>query len=179
MERSRQSPDVSRTLRGIYREVKLSDFKTIALWANKNNLEVNNLWCRSNKKYTEANLIAHYWTLKTRGLGKTLTQTHQEDGIFLSYFAGYTQRNTLTLTTGVINLDEPDPKEIWRKDARILFNRVLEQDNIQKFRISSSSDQGWHTEWIEKEVGMKRVGNNNLWIADSQTIRNYINPPTI
>ena len=69
--------------------------------------------------------------------------------------------------------DLPDLLEIWREDVAHLFESTL-ATGVRVFRIHASADRARFVEWMEREVGMERVGDRNVWVAERALIATYV-----
>ena len=111
--------------------------------------------------------------LKVRGRGHAISQVHERRGRVVSYFGGYARHGQATFSLGVVDLTLPNPLEIWRQDCIHLFEATL-AGGVQSIRVHASSDRAWFVGWMEEEVGMSRVGAQNLWVADRARIGEYV-----
>jgi hypothetical protein len=131
----------------------------------------DNIWCKKDSFVTARDIALHEISLSLRG--KAFTRVHEENGAFLSYYGAFMRGRTTTFTIAVVNLDVPDPMQLFRHDATKALQAALENGSEQ-MRISTSSDDAQYVKWAENEVGMKRYKDKNLWIGDYGCIKNYI-----
>lgn len=156
---------------GIYRPFQFSDAEAIAHYYNKNLERTQKMWCGKGNKYSAWKIQAHLLTLSLRG--KAVTQVHEEDGEFISYYGGYEQGDTVTYTIGVINLDLDNPMQQWRIDSAKSFQRDM-QRGMKTFRLKLSSDDAAIVAWMENDVGMERMDNTTIWTINQEKITQYI-----
>lgn len=154
-----------------FRTFRSSDANVIAQHYNKNLRKPDNIWCAASGPVSPTYIKLHRLALKARG--SILDQVHEDENGFLSYFIGTKKNDTASFSMGVVNLDHPQPMDLLRKDTALFIKNLLNM-GINKLRITGSSDQGSYVDWMEQEVKMKRVGRNNLWIADDHTLTMYV-----
>jgi hypothetical protein len=111
-----------------------------------------------------------------RGRGSVIDQVHERRGRVVSYFAGYARGDRVTFSIGVVDLDLPDPLETWRRDVVHLFAAAL-RTGARDFRIQASSDRAWFVDWMEREVGMERLADRNVWVAGRAVIASHVGAP--
>ena len=153
------------------REYTSSDAKDIAHHYNLNFGLDEPLWCPDGSPTTAAKIKIHAKSLSLRG--KRLTQVHEDEGKFLSYFGGYLKNNEAVFKIAVVNLDAPDPKDIFRIDGAHAIAYAL-TCGVERVILSGSSDKAYYAQWAEGEAGMERQGILPLWIADRPTAEQYI-----
>jgi hypothetical protein len=157
----------------VYRSLRRSDCAEIARHYNRNLVERDPLWCGGGSAYDANRVWLHRLVLMARGRGRLVDQVHERRGRVVSYFAGHARGSRVTLSIGVVDLDLPDPRDTWRRDAVRLFASTL-RTGAREFRIQASSDQAWFVEWMEQEVGMERVADRNVWLADRAVIASHV-----
>jgi hypothetical protein len=157
----------------LFRPLRRADCDAIARHYNRNLLEPDPIWCANGTEADGKRIWMHRLVLAVRGRGRAIGQVHERDGRVISYFGGYTRGELAVFSIGVVDLDTPDPMEVWRRDVAHLFCALLES-GAETFRIRSSSDQGRFVGWMEREVGMERVEGANAWIADRAVIARYV-----
>ncbi len=153
------------------REYSASDAKDIAHHYNLNFGLDDPLWCPDGSITTASKIKIHAKSLSLRG--KRLTQIHEEEGKFLSYFGGYLKSGEAVFKIAVVNLEVPDPKDLFRVDGAYAISYAL-TCGVERVILSGSSDKAFYAQWAEKEAGMKRQGNSPLWIAERPTAELYI-----
>jgi hypothetical protein len=157
----------------VYRPLRRSDCAEVARHYNRNLVEHDPIWCGGGSRYDANRVWLHRLVLLARGRGRLVDQVHERRGRVISYFAGYATGDRLTFSFGVVDLDLPDPLETWRHDVVRLFASTL-RTGAREFRIRASSDRAWFVEWMEREVGMERVADRNLWVADRAVIASHV-----
>ena len=155
----------------MFREYTSSDAKAIAHHYNLNFDRDDNIWCADGSPTNSSKIKLHAKSLSIRGI--RLTQVHDEDGVFLSYFGGYLKGNGAVFKIAVVNLEVPDPQTLFRKDGAHALLQALQQ-GVEHVILSGSSDRAFYATWAEQEVGMNRDTSRSLWVADKDTVNQYI-----
>ena len=57
------------------------------------------------------------YRVQVRGRGQAIGQIHERDGQLISYFGGHLRGEQATFSFGVVDLDLPDPLDVWRQDG--------------------------------------------------------------
>jgi hypothetical protein len=153
------------------REYTSSDAKDIAHHYNLNLKRHDPLWCPDGSPTTSGRIKIHAKSLSLRG--KRLTQIHEENESFLSYFGGYMKNGEAVFKIAVVNLDVADPKELFRIDGAHAIEYAL-ACGVEHVLLSGSSDKAYYARWAEEEAGMTRQGDSPLWVADKPTAQRYI-----
>lgn len=157
----------------IYRPLIRADCDAIALHYNRNLAEPDPLWCAGGRRFDGNRIWLHRLTLWVRGRGGVIVQLHERNGRFVSYFGGYAKGDEATFSIGVVDLDLPDPLDVWRSDLGRLFESTLAA-GARTFTIRASSDRARFVDWMEREVGMKRPSERCVWTADRESIASYV-----
>lgn len=153
----------------LYRSLSVEDLMAIATLYNLNNDREETVWCRTSE-YEPSRVLKH--VIKCMAFGDPITQVHEVDDQLISYFCGWIDADSVTYDVGVVNINLPDFFDIWRKDTAELFKRGL-QVGKPMMRIKLSTDDNALVSWIEKEVGMTRMGEANIWEIESSKVVPY------
>lgn len=156
-----------------YRPLSRPDCGAVALNHNRNLDAAEPLWCATGRRRDAGWVWRHRLALLIWGRGGLISQVHERDGRFVSYFGGYTRGPEATFSIGIVDLDLPDPWGAWRRDSARVFESTLAA-GAQLFRLKASSDRGWFVGWAEQEVGMRRLPGQRTWVADRATIAGHV-----
>jgi hypothetical protein len=156
-----------------FRALRRADCDAVARHYNRNLVSPEPLWCAGGQPYDGARVWLHGLTLTARGRGRRISQVHERHGRLVSYFGGYTRNDEVRFSIGVVDLDLRDPRETWRQDTGELFRSVLAA-GTPVFKVQASSDQAWFVSWMEDEVGMRRLGDQRVWVADRAAMASYL-----
>lgn len=155
----------------MYREFEYHDAKDIAHHYNLNLNRSDNIWCPGGSEVSPAKIRLHAKSLSLRG--KRITQVHEEDEQFLSYFGGYVRGDSAVFKIAVVNLAVDEPFELFKTDANQALLMALEK-GVEKVILSGSSDKALYSKWAENTIGMQRSGDSNMWVAGKNTIQNHL-----
>lgn len=163
----------------IYRPVKFSDAKHIARSFNENYRNAENAEASSNAimctPINEEGPKRIWGIIFQYGLfGRTpITQVHEKDGQFISFFGGYIRGDTVKFTTSAINNwdDIPNPMDVYVEDAVKMISTALDK-GMETFIVQVSD--GKVIDWMEGTIGMKRDGTEDRWIGDRETMERYV-----
>lgn len=155
--------------RDIYRPIKFSDAKHIAHYFNKNAESSSAIMCTPINKETPERVMLLIASYRVRGT--PITQVHEADGEFISYFGGFIRGKTVKFTTSAVNLDKPDPMQIYVRDAVKMIKTALDR-GMETFIVQVTD--GKVIDWMERSIGMKRDGDKNRWIGDRETMEKYV-----
>lgn len=164
---------LTRARADLYRPLKRSDCAAIARHYNRNLTCADPLWCAEGTSWDARRVWLHRSVLALRGRGRLIADVHELDDCLQSYFGGYERGGRATFSVGVVNLDLSDPMEMWRRDSAHAFEQALGR-GVGEFRITASSDRARFVAWMEQEVGMRRLGGANVWVADGATMATYV-----
>ena len=157
----------------MYRQAIDSDYQQVAQYKLKNNQLDNPIWCKTYDFWTGSLIKAR---LAIEGLrGQIVTDVHEEDGKVLSFFAGFEHRANVTYMIGVVDLDQPDPIGLWRRDAAKTLAGALER-GAETIRLRFNDSPCWARDvWAEQEIGFVKHPTANMWKATADTVQAYVN----
>ena len=157
----------------LYRPLERPDCAAIARHYNRNLGCADPLWCASGAPWDARRVWLHRTLLALRGRGTAIAVVHVVDGRVHSYFGGYERGGRATYSIGVVDLGLPEPMDTWRRDSAHAFDGSLGR-GVDEFRVTASSDRARYVGWMEREVGMRRLEGQTIWVACGATMRAYV-----